>query len=189
MTDHDRSYIESGNIVIARILVHLDTREGLVESLRLQYRELIRWQILDYEGAPIWCRCYHEVGHLYKDCPLITSVHIKSPKRQTTTGTQTHLDIRSTPAQNASTEPPRQQRETGKTPLQPDALPPSARVTRFHSSGTDLILVTLISSPPISCHVFNSVYANLSLVASGSGLSVYNLSPITCPVATAPPTS
>ena len=41
--DHDRSYIESDNIATARILVHLNMREGLVESLHLQYRELITW--------------------------------------------------------------------------------------------------------------------------------------------------
>lgn len=41
--DHDKSYIESGNVAIAKILVHLDTKEGLVESLCLQYCGYIRW--------------------------------------------------------------------------------------------------------------------------------------------------
>lgn len=45
--NHDRSYIESMSTAIAIILVHLDTREGLVESLHLQSRELITWQILN----------------------------------------------------------------------------------------------------------------------------------------------
>jgi len=26
--------------------------------------------MLDYEGVPFRCRCFHKVGHLFKDCPL-----------------------------------------------------------------------------------------------------------------------
>lgn len=32
--DHDRSYMDSGVLAMAQILVHLDTREGLVEIYR-----------------------------------------------------------------------------------------------------------------------------------------------------------
>ena len=35
--DHEISYTESTNMAIARILIHQDTRDGLVESLNLQY--------------------------------------------------------------------------------------------------------------------------------------------------------
>lgn len=62
--DHDISYEDSGCLEIAKILVHLDTWEGLVESYRLQMGELIRWPILDYEGILFHYRWCHEVGHL-----------------------------------------------------------------------------------------------------------------------------
>lgn len=39
--DHDSSYIDTRCLAITRILVHLDTREGLVESYRLQLGDII----------------------------------------------------------------------------------------------------------------------------------------------------
>lgn len=68
--DYDRTYVESGNRTLARILVHLDTREGLEEQITLQWGRCIRVQLLDYEGVPFRCRRCHKVGHLAKDCPL-----------------------------------------------------------------------------------------------------------------------
>jgi len=85
--DHDIFYIESGCLAITRILVHLDTREGLVESYQLQLGDINQWQILDYEGIPFRCRWCHEVGHLYKDCLLIIRTYIEPPKRFVTAGT------------------------------------------------------------------------------------------------------
>lgn len=34
-SDYEKSFLEFGNMVYAHILVHLDTREGLVETLKL----------------------------------------------------------------------------------------------------------------------------------------------------------
>lgn len=34
--DHNKSFFEMGKMVFTRILVHLDTKEDLVESLSLQ---------------------------------------------------------------------------------------------------------------------------------------------------------
>lgn len=34
--DHDRTFMESKNRTLARVLVHLDTREGLEEKITLQ---------------------------------------------------------------------------------------------------------------------------------------------------------
>ena len=87
--DHDRSYIETGNISMARILVHLDTREGLVKSYVLKYRNISKSQILDYVGVPFKCRRCHEVGHLYKHCPLILATNAAQPKTLVHAGTQT----------------------------------------------------------------------------------------------------
>jgi len=53
--DHDRAYQDTGCLALARIVVHLDTREGLVESYLLQMGDITRRQILDYEGIPFRC--------------------------------------------------------------------------------------------------------------------------------------
>ena len=63
--DHDQTYIESGNMAFARILVHLDTREGLEESFKIHWRNMTCIQILDYEDLPFRCRRCHKVGHVY----------------------------------------------------------------------------------------------------------------------------
>lgn len=43
------SYVDTGSLAIAEMLVHLDTREGLVESYRLHLGDIMWWQILDYK--------------------------------------------------------------------------------------------------------------------------------------------
>lgn len=68
--DHDRTYVESKKQTLARVLVHLDTREGLEEKITLKWGKYSRTQILDYEGVPFRCNRCHQVGHLFKDCPL-----------------------------------------------------------------------------------------------------------------------
>lgn len=68
--EHDNSYLSSGNMSLAEILVHLDTREGLEEHITLHWKHYSHTQILDYEGVPFRCRRCHKVGHLYKECPL-----------------------------------------------------------------------------------------------------------------------
>lgn len=54
--DHDRTFVESRSKNLARILVHLDTREGLEEKVTLQWGRHIRIQILDCEGVLFRCR-------------------------------------------------------------------------------------------------------------------------------------
>ena len=73
---------------MAQILVHLDTRDGLVEAYNLHFNDMVRVQILDYEGVPFRCRRCHEVGHLYKECPLIITTSAPS-KALVHAGTQT----------------------------------------------------------------------------------------------------
>lgn len=58
-------------MTMARILVHLDTREGLEEKITLHWKHLSHRKNIDYEGVPSKCRRCHKVVHLYKDCPLI----------------------------------------------------------------------------------------------------------------------
>lgn len=50
--DHDRTYQDTVCLSMAHILVHLDTREGLVESYLLQMGDITRRQILDYKDIP-----------------------------------------------------------------------------------------------------------------------------------------
>lgn len=54
--EYDKSYLETRIMTYARILVSMDTHEGLVENLILNYRGNIRNQILEYEGVPFRCR-------------------------------------------------------------------------------------------------------------------------------------
>lgn len=61
-------------MTMARILVHIDTRAGLEEKITLHRRHFSRKQLMDYEGVPFRCRRCHKVGHLYKDCPLLSGV-------------------------------------------------------------------------------------------------------------------
>jgi len=70
--EHGQSFEKSGILTMARILVHLDTKEGLEENLTLHWRHFSQRQNLDYEGVPFRCRRCHKVGHLYKDCSLLT---------------------------------------------------------------------------------------------------------------------
>lgn len=78
--DHDRTYQDTSCLALACIPVHLDTREGLVESYLLQMGDITRRQILDYEGIPFHYRKCHEVGHLYKHCPRISRQNWIPPK-------------------------------------------------------------------------------------------------------------
>ena len=64
--EHDQSFEKTGIMTMARILVHLDTREGLEEKITLHWWHFSRRQNIDYEGVPFRCRHCDKVGHLYK---------------------------------------------------------------------------------------------------------------------------
>lgn len=83
--EHNQSYEQTRIMTMARILVHLGTRAGLEEKITLHRRHFSRKQLLDYEGVPFRCRRCHQVGHLYKDCPLlsvVTSENSRGTKQQ-----------------------------------------------------------------------------------------------------------
>jgi hypothetical protein len=61
-------FIESREMLVERILVLLNIREGLREFLNLADLGRTRVQILDYEGVPFQCRRCHEYGHVFMDC-------------------------------------------------------------------------------------------------------------------------
>lgn len=71
----DMSFIETNNKTMARILVNLNPGEALAKNIKLQYKDLVFDQLLDYEHLPSRChRCHEyghlEYGHLARDCPL-----------------------------------------------------------------------------------------------------------------------
>lgn len=78
--EHDKSYEKTGIMTMARILVHLDTRAGLEEKITLHRRHFSCKKLLDYEGVPFWCHQCHKIGHLYKDCPLLSGVTLENTK-------------------------------------------------------------------------------------------------------------
>lgn len=53
--DNEKPYLKTSKTVYAKILVHLDAKEGLVASLNLHYKCLVQLQKLDYEGVPFHC--------------------------------------------------------------------------------------------------------------------------------------
>lgn len=69
--EYKKSYLHTGMMAYARILINLNTRGGLQEFITIQWRDTSRKQIIDYEGILYCCCRCHKVGHLYKDCPLL----------------------------------------------------------------------------------------------------------------------
>ena len=59
----DLSFLETQEQKVARILVNINLREGLAESINLDWGPVIIPQILDYENIPFRCRCCHAYGH------------------------------------------------------------------------------------------------------------------------------
>ena len=55
---------------VARILVNINLREGLAESINLDWGPVIIPQILDYENVPFRCRRCHVYGHPVSACSL-----------------------------------------------------------------------------------------------------------------------
>eukprot|EP01018_Ginkgo_biloba_P032904 Gb_28853 [translate_table: standard] len=66
----DMFFITSGLVVITRILVRMDLREGLAESLELKKGLHSLTQPLDYSGVPFRCNRCQKYGHLVVECPL-----------------------------------------------------------------------------------------------------------------------
>lgn len=86
--DHDRSYLTTRNRAVARILIFLDTRDGLHDTYNMFFEGMMWQQVLDYEGVPFRCRKCHEVGNLFKYCPNL-GFTMPPQKKSHTVATQT----------------------------------------------------------------------------------------------------
>jgi hypothetical protein len=64
----DMSFKETGEMVVSRILVSLNIRNGLQKQFKMTDGGRTRTHILDYEGIPFHCRHCHEHGHILRDC-------------------------------------------------------------------------------------------------------------------------
>lgn len=78
----DKSHQTTGRMVYTRILVHMDTTDGLLEHINIQWMNSTRRQTLDYEGVPFRCRGCHKVRHLFNECPLNGKVNRKAPRKE-----------------------------------------------------------------------------------------------------------
>jgi len=79
---YDASFLTSGRMAYARILVHTNLSDSVLEHINIQWRNITRRQILDYEGIPFRCRRCHRVGLVFKDCPLNGGSSRKDPRQE-----------------------------------------------------------------------------------------------------------
>ena len=56
-------------ISFARICIYLDISRDLPDGIELTWEDEEWFQAIDYEQIPFRCRCCHEHGHLFRDCP------------------------------------------------------------------------------------------------------------------------
>ena len=71
----DLSFLETKVKKVARILVNLNIREGLAESIILEWGSDPITQILDYENIPFRCRRCHAYGHPAASCKFQVRRH------------------------------------------------------------------------------------------------------------------
>eukprot|EP00253_Pinus_taeda_P017393 PITA_17393 len=54
----------------ARISVYMDLKQPLPDMVRFLHEDVEWIQLIDYEHVPFRCRKCHNLGHLFRDCPL-----------------------------------------------------------------------------------------------------------------------
>lgn len=54
----------------ARICVYIDLKQPLPDTVSFFHEDSEWVQVIDYEQVPFRCRKCHDIGHLYRDCPL-----------------------------------------------------------------------------------------------------------------------
>lgn len=133
--------------------MHLDTREGLEEKITLKWGKFSRLQILDYEGVPFRCNRCHQVGHLFKDCPLNKSQE-GSPIISPAASRGVSPTIPRPPQSSAAPQGAPEKAEVLKTaPPSPPLTRARAAAAATHAPGTSLI-------PPSYSLDLSSVYVD-----------------------------
>ena len=66
----DLSYEDTNIMCVGKILVNLNLREGLVESIILHKGEFYFIQDLDYQGMHFKCNKCHSYGYVVLDCSI-----------------------------------------------------------------------------------------------------------------------
>jgi hypothetical protein len=64
----DMSFKEIGEMVVARILVSLNIRNGLQKQFNMTNDGLTHTYLLDYEWITFCCGHFHEHGNILRDC-------------------------------------------------------------------------------------------------------------------------
>lgn len=68
----------------ARICVYMDLKQALPDTVSL-FHEDVEWiQLIDYEHVPFRCRKCHDLGHLYRDCPLNSKPSVQNTQENPT---------------------------------------------------------------------------------------------------------
>jgi len=68
--DVDLSFMKTHIKQVARVLVSINIREGLAESIKLKWGPEVIVQLLDYENVPFRCRRCHAYGHPIAECKM-----------------------------------------------------------------------------------------------------------------------
>jgi len=68
--DVDLSFQKTHVKKVARVLVSINIREGLAETINLKWGPDVITQILDYENVPFRCRRCHAYGHPISECNI-----------------------------------------------------------------------------------------------------------------------
>jgi len=77
----DLSFLKTHVKQVARILVNINIREGLLETINLVWGPEVISQILDYENIPFRCRRYHAYGHPISECSLLVRTFFGGRKK------------------------------------------------------------------------------------------------------------
>jgi len=80
--DVDLSFLKTHMKQVARVLVSINIREGLAETINLKWGPDVITQILDYENVPFRCRRCHAYGHPISECKIPERNYAGGRKKQ-----------------------------------------------------------------------------------------------------------
>jgi len=80
--DVDLSFLKTHVKQVARVLVSINIREGLAETIKLKWGPDVIIQILDYENVPFRCRRCHAYGHPISECNIPARDYAGGRKKQ-----------------------------------------------------------------------------------------------------------